>query len=617
MNTLDNIEEPLSASGLTHEESEVNHPEDSTNETLEVSDENKESSASHEFSSLSKKALIDKLEEVLKMPIDKMDREIVDAIKQAFYRKHKFDVEQQKKIFIENGGNESEFVPQPNEEENTFKNLLQKYKELKSSFIENVEKLKEENYKRKLALLEQLKSLSESGDVGESLPLFRKVQQEWKNIGAVPQAKVNELWKTYNSYMERFYDLIKINNELRDYDFKKNLEQKIALCVAAEKLALEKDVVIASRMLQKLHEEWREIGPVAREYRDAIWERFKLASSVVNKKHQEFFASLKAQEEQNLAEKVKLCELVEAIDFTTLNTFREWENKTAEIIEWQHQWKNIGFAPRKENIKVYERFRNACDRFFQAKSEFMKVSKAELEANYEKKKALCEKAESLKDSTDWKNTSDILIQIQKEWKTIGPVSKKYSDLLWKRFVSACDHFFEEKAKNFSSKKNEEIANLNLKQEIIEKINNLTKADNVHESVNHLKELILQWNTIGHVPFKEKDKLFKAFKDAVNHQMDALNIDSINRKLISFKDSLKKMIEGDHANQLYREREKLLRTYDALKSDIATYENNIGFINAKSQKSDAIVSELEKKIDHLKEERDLIEKKIKLIDETLS
>ncbi|MGC9150516.1 MAG: DUF349 domain-containing protein [Microbacter sp.] len=617
MNTLDNIEEPLSEEGLTHEESALNHQEDSTNTTPETPDVNKESSATHEFSSLSKMALIEKLEEVLKMPIDKIDKEIVESIKQAFYRKHKIDVEQQKKMFVENGGNESDFVPQPNDEENAFKNLLQKYKELKSSFIENIEKLKEENYKRKLALLEQLKSLSESGDVGESLPLFRKVQQEWKNIGAVPQAKVNELWKTYNSYMERFYDLIKINNELRDYDFKKNLEQKIALCIAAEKLALEKDVVIASRMLQKLHEEWREIGPVAREYRDEIWERFKQASSVVNKKHQEFFASLKAQEEQNLAEKTHLCELVEAIDLNTLLTFRDWENKTAEIIEWQHQWKNIGFAPRKENIKVYERFRNACDRFFQAKSEFMKTSKAELEANYEKKKALCEKAESLKDSTDWKNTSDILIQIQKEWKTIGPVSKKYSDMLWKRFVSACDHFFEEKAKNFSSKKNEEITNLNLKQEIIEKINNFKKSDNVQESVNHLKELILQWNSIGHVPFKEKDKLFKAFKDAINHQMDALNIDSINRKLISFKDSLEKMIEGDHANQLYREREKLLRTYDALKSDIATYENNIGFINSKSQKSDTIVSELEKKIERLKEERDLIEKKIKLIDETLS
>lgn len=617
MNTLDNIEEPLLEPGLTHEESELNHPEDSTNTTPETSDINKESNASHEFSSLSKMALIEKLEELLKLPIDKIDKEIVESLKQTFYRKHKFDVEQQKKAFIENGGNENDFVPEPNEEENTFKNLLQKYKELKSTFIENIEKLKEENYKRKLALLEQLKSLSESGDVGESLPIFRKVQQEWKNIGAVPQAKVNELWKTYNNYMERFYDLIKINNELRDYDFKKNLEQKLALCIAAEKLALEKDVVIASRMLQKLHEEWREIGPVAREYREEVWERFKLASSIINKKHQEFFSSLKAQEEQNLAEKVRLSEQVEAIDLSTLNTFRDWESKTAEIIEWQHQWKNIGFAPRKENIKVYERFRNACDRFFQAKSEFMKLSKAELEANYEKKKALCEKAESLKDSTDWKNTSDILIQIQKEWKTIGPVSKKYSDVLWKRFVSACDHFFEEKNKNFSSKKNEEVANLNLKQEIIDKINNFKKSENVQESINHLKELIFQWNSIGHVPFKEKDKLFKTFKEAINHQMDALNIDSINRKLITFKDSLEKMVEGDHTNQLYREREKLLRTYDALKSDIATYENNIGFINAKSQKSDTIVNELEKKIERLKEERDLIEKKIKLIDETLS
>lgn len=617
MDTLDDIKPQSSESTSSYTNSENSDLQQASEEqSVEQIDVNKENESFREFASLSKTALIEKLQEILKNPIEKIDKEEVEGIKQYFYRKHKLEIEQQKKTFVENGGIETDFAPLPDEDELQFKALLQTYKDQKYAYAENIEKIKEDNLKKKLSILEQLKEIAESGDVGESLPIFKKLQQEWKSIGAIPQTKVNELWKIYNGYMERFYDLIKINNELRDYDFKKNLEQKIALCVAAEKLAIEKDVVVASRMLQKLHEEWREIGPVAREFREEVWERFKTASTVVNKKHQEFFAGLKAQEELNLQAKTKLCESVEAIDYSKLINFRDWENKTNEIIELQHQWKSVGFAPRKENIKIYERFRTTCDHFFQQKSEFMKASKAELDANYEKKKVLCEKAESLKDSTDWKNTTDILIQIQKEWKTIGPVAKKYSDALWKRFVSACDHFFEEKAKTFSSKKVEEMGNLNLKQELIDKINALKKTDNVQESFDHLKELLSQWHTIGHVPFKEKDKIFKSFKDAVNKQMDALNIDAVNRKLISFKDTVEKMIEGDHSNQLFREREKLLRTYDTLKSEIATYENNIGFITAKSKKSDAIVTELERKIERLKEERNLIEKKIKLIDDNL-
>jgi hypothetical protein len=350
--------------------------------------------------------------------------------------------------------------------------------------------------------------------------------------------------------------------------------------------------------------------------RDELWNRFKNASTVINKKHQEFFAVLKAQEEVNLAAKTTLCEQVEAIDLTTLKTYKDWEAKTAEIVGLQQQWKTIGFAPRKENIKIYERFRSACDQFFRTKSEFMKATKAELDTNYEKKKALCEKAESLKDSTDWKGTTQIMIDIQKEWKTIGPVQKKYSDMLWKRFVSACDFFFEQKEQIFSSKKTEEHTNLTLKKELIESIDSFVKGEDAQESLSELKALIAKWNTIGHVPFKEKDKIFKAFKDAVNKQMDALNIDAINRKLISFKDNLEKIAEGEHPNQLYREREKLLRIYDNLKVEISTYENNMGFISSKSKKSDLIVQELEHKIDRLKEERNLIEKKIKLIDESL-
>nr|WP_236714404.1 DUF349 domain-containing protein [Paludibacter jiangxiensis] len=568
------------------------------------------------YVALSQTELVEKLKEVMNKSVAEIEKEEIDAIRQLFYKKNKAEIENQKKAFIENGGEESAFEPETDNNEIVLKELLQKYREEKASHYDAVEKEREENLSKKVAILDQLKTIAESGDLGESLSVFRKLQQEWKAIGQVPQAKVNELWKTYNLYMERFYDLIKINNEMRDYDFKKNLEQKTVLCDTAEKLTEEKDVVAASRLLQKLHEEWREIGPVARELREDLWNRFKNASTVINKKHQEFFASLKAQEEVNLTAKTALCEQVEAIDLTTLKTYKDWEAKTTEIVGLQQQWKTIGFAPRKENIKIYERFRSACDQFFRSKSEFMKATKAELDTNYEKKKALCEKAESLKDSTDWKATTQIMVDIQKEWKTVGPVQKKYSDMLWKRFVSACDYFFEQKEKVFSSKKSEEHTNLALKKDLIDSIANFVKGEDIQESLNELKALIAKWSTIGHVPFKEKDKIFKAFKDAVNKQMDALNIDAINRKLISFKDNIEKIADGEHPNQLYREREKLLRIYDSLKAEISTYENNMGFISAKSKKSDLIVQELEHKIERLKEERNLIEKKIKLIDESL-
>jgi hypothetical protein len=568
------------------------------------------------YVALSQAELVEKLKEVMNKSVTEIEKEEVDAIRQLFYKKNKAEIENQKKVFVENGGEESAFEPEIDHNEVILKDLLQKYREEKASHYDAIEKEREDNLSKKVAILDQLKTIAESGDLGESLSVFRKLQQEWKTIGQVPQAKVNELWKTYNLYMERFYDLIKINNEMRDYDFKKNLEQKTVLCDTAEKLTEEKDVVAASRLLQKLHEEWREIGPVSRELREELWNRFKNASTVINKKHQEFFASLKAQEEVNLTAKTALCEQVEAIDLTTLKTYKDWEAKTIEIVGLQQQWKTIGFAPRKENIKIYERFRSACDLFFRSKSEFMKATKAELDTNYEKKKALCEKAESLKDSTDWKATTQIMVDIQKEWKTVGPVQKKYSDMLWKRFVSACDYFFEQKETVFSSKKSEEHTNLALKKDLIDSIANFIKGEDIQESLNELKALIGKWSTIGHVPFKEKDKIFKAFKDAVNKQMDALNVDAINRKLISFKDNIEKIADGEHPNQLYREREKLLRIYDSLKAEISTYENNMGFISTKSKKSDLIVQELEHKIERLKEERNLIEKKIKLIDESL-
>ena len=618
MDLIDDTKEQLPENELTREEQAISQ---NSVATTAVEEEHEATEATNNFlrtfAALSQAELVAKLKEIMAKPIAEIDREEVDAIRQIFYKKHKSDIEAQKKAYIEQGGEESQFEATPDDKENILKELLQKYREVKATQLDAIEKERDENLAKKLAILEQLKTLSESGDLGESLSAFRKLQQEWKAIGQVPQTKVNELWKNYNQQMEHFYDLIKINNEMRDYDFKKNLEQKTVLCETAEKLAEEKDVVAASRMLQKLHEEWREIGPVARELREDLWNRFKNASTIINKHHQEFFAVLKMQEETNLTAKTALCTKVEATDLSTLKTYKDWEAKTEEIIALQQEWKTIGFAPRKENIKIYERFRAACDLFFKKKSEFMKATKAELDVNYEKKKALCEKAESLKDSTDWKNTTQIMIDIQKEWKTIGSVQKKYSDALWKRFVTACDYFFEQKEKIFSSKKSEEHTNLAQKKELIESINNFEKGVDPQASLADLQALIAKWHTIGHVPFKEKDKIFKAFKDAVSQQMDALNIDAVNRKLISFKDNIGKIAEGEHPNQLYREREKLIRVYDGLKVEISTYENNMGFITAKSKKSDQIVQELEHKIEKLKEERNLIEHKIKLIDESLS
>ena len=616
MDLLDETKEQLSETKVSQPET-ISLPEPEAAKVA-VEQENIESTNNflNSHASLTQAELGEKLKEIMSNPVANIEKDEVDAIKQLFYKKNKAEIELQKKAFVEEGGDESAFVPTTDENEATLKELLQSYREQKASHYDSIEKEREENLTKKNAILDQLKEIAESGDVGESLALFRKLQQEWKVVGQVPQVKVNELWKNYNLYMERFYDLIKINNEMRDYDFKKNLEQKSLLCDNAEKLTIEKDVVAASRMLQKLHEDWLEVGQVSREIREELWNRFKNASTIINKRHQDFFASLKAQEEINLSAKTTLCEQVEAIDLSLLKTYKEWEAKTAEVVEYQHQWKTIGFAPRKENIKIYERFRSACDKFFRQKSEFMKATKSELDANFEKKKALCEKAESLKESNDWKATTQIMVEIQKEWKTIGPVQKKYSDMLWKRFVTACDFFFEQKEKVFSSKKTEEVTNLNLKKELIDAITNFVKGNDAQESLSKLKALIAQWNTIGHVPFKDKDKIFKAFKDAVNQQMDTLNIDAVNRKLINFKDNIEKIAESEHPNQLYREREKLLRIYDSLKVEIATYENNMGFISSKSKKSDLIVQELENKIEKLKEDRNLIEKKIKLIDESL-
>lgn len=568
-----------------------------------------------DYATSSKQELIDALKLLIDKEVDAA-KDGVEHIKQLFYKKVKLEVEEQKKLFVENGSIETDFVAAKDELEESFKALLNEFRVKKATVMAQLEKEKDNNLLQKQHLLEQMKVLVASNDdVSTHINEFRALQQKWKSIGPVPQTASTELWKQYNLYQESFWDLIKINNELREYDFKKNLESKTSLCEAAEKLSDETDVISAFLKLQKLHEEWHELGPVAREIREQIWARFKDASTAINKKHQSYFDSIRKLEEENLVTKTELCEKIEAFDFSNLNNYRLWDDATKTILAWQEEWRSIGFAPRKVNQKIFDRYRKACDAFFAAKGEFYKETKNVLTVNSEKKKALCEQAEALKDSTDWKETGEKLILLQKEWKTIGPVAKKYSDELWKRFIAACDYFFEQKNKSTSGQRNAESENLAKKKELIAKISAFEKSENNNESVATLRALMAEWNTIGHVPFKEKDKVYKEYRDAVDKQFETLNVDATNRRMDNFRSNIKD-ISGKGENKLYREREKLMRAYEHLKSEIATYENNIGFFTSSSKKGGGLIKEMERKIESLKDESKLIEQKINLIDENI-
>ena len=540
------------------------------------------------------------------------DKQEIDYLKQTFYKLHKTEQDAARKAFIDEGGNPDDFVPDPDPWETRFKEIMNSIKEKRSVMAAELEQEKEQNLQKKLAILDKMKELTETtDDTSKIYNEFKQLQQEWNDIKQVPVGKVNELWKTYQLYTEKFYDMVKLNNEFREYDFKKNLEQKTRLCEAAEKLAEEPDVVSAFHQLQKLHQEFRNIGPIAKDLRESIWARFKAASTVVNRRHQQHFEMLKEKEQTNLDQKTVICEIAESIDYDNLKTFADWENKTQEILALQAKWKTIGYAPQKMNVKIFERFRAACDEFFKRKAAFFKQIKENMAENLEKKKALCEKAEALKDSTDWKQTAEILTQLQKEWKTIGPVAKKHSDSVWKRFIGACDYFFEQKNNATSSQRSKEIANMAKKEEIIKKLAALDASGTTdNDTTEQTRSLIKEWNSIGHVPFKEKDRLYNEFHKLADKLFDKLNISASERKLSDFKSGLGK---GDN---LYRDREKLVRTYENLKSDIQTYENNLGFLNSSSKKGNTLVAEVTRKIERLKGDMELILKKIAAIDEKL-
>ncbi len=540
------------------------------------------------------------------------DKQEIDLLKQTFYKLHKAEQEAARKAFEVQGGKPEEFVPAADPLENKFKEIMSSIKEKRSEMAAEAEREKEDNLAKKLQILDKMKDLIEnSDDTGKIYNEFKELQQQWNDIKQVPIGKVNELWKSYQLYTEKFYDMVKLNNEFREYDFKKNLEQKTKLCEAAEKLAAEDDVVSAFHQLQNLHQEFRNIGPVAKELRESIWARFKAASTAINRRHQQHFEELKEKEQNNLDQKTVICEIAEAMEYDTFKTFADWEDKTKEILALQAKWKTIGYAPQKMNVKIFERFRAACDEFFKRKAAFYKDIKNSMAENLEKKKALCEKAEALKDSTDWKATAEILTKLQKEWKTIGPVSKKHSDAVWKRFIGACDHFFAQKNKANSSQRSVESDNMTKKENIISQLHEIEKAGNEDESVaDKIRGLIKEWNGIGHVPFKEKDRLYNDFHSTVDRLFAKLNITASEKKLSSFKSNL------SSGNNLYRDREKLVRTYEGLKNDIQTYENNLGFLTSASKKGNSLVQDIQRKIERLKGDMELVTKKIAAIDEKL-
>ena len=536
----------------------------------------------------------------------------IDHLKTAFYKLLFAEREADQKTFIENGGDPEAYVMKTDDSEEQFKAEMGLIKEKRAKAFQQQEEEKKANLQRKQQIIEKIKMMSTSPEeANKSYNDFKALQQEWKDIKAVPAEKANELWRNYQLYVEQYYDLLNLNRELREYDFKKNLEQKTLLCEAAEKLADEPDAVSAFHQVQELHQQYREIGPVAKELREQIWARFKAASTVINKRHQQHFEELRAKEEENLTRKTALCEKVEAIAKEENKNATDWENHTKQIIDIQTEWKTIGFAPQKMNVKIFDRFRAACDDFFGRKAEFFKTLKEKFAENTKKKKEMVEQAKALMDSTDWKATSDKLIKLQKEWKTIGMVPKKVGDQLWAEFVTACNKFFEARNAATAGTRNEEQQNLDRKKEIIAKLKELldSTADNVQAT---LQQLIDEYGKIGHVPFKEKDKLFKEYHKVVDALYKQLNISASKQRLDNFKSSIKSMAKQGE-DMLDNERGRLMRRYEQLKSEITTYENNLGFLNASSKKGNSLIDEMNRKVNKLKDDLELIRQKIKAID----
>ena len=540
------------------------------------------------------------------------NKEEIDHLKTSFYKLHIAEREARLKEYLNAGGDPDKYQIVPDEDETVFKAEMAVIRENRTKLFQQQEAEKQANLEKKLEIINKIKAMATSPEqANKSYPEFKELQQQWKEIKSVPANKASELWRSYQLYVEQFYDLLKLNIEAREYDFKKNLELKTKLCESAEKLADEPDVISAFHQLQELHQPYREIGPVAKDLRESIWARFKAASTVINKRHQQHFEDLRAKEEDNLARKTELCEKAEAIAKDENKGASDWEKHTKEIIALQAEWKTIGFAPQKMNVKIFERFRGTCDDFFGRKAAFFKDLKDSFAANIEKKKALIEKARAMCDSTDWKSTGDKFIALQKEWKTIGGVPKKIGDQLWNDFLEACNKFFAARNAANAGVHNEERANLEKKRSIIEKLRNFTAegVDNVQEKV---QQLIEEYNSVGHVPYKEKDNVYNDYHAALDKLYKELNISTSRRKLDNFKTNLKNVAKrGEDA--LDNERGRLMRRYDQLRQEIQTYENNLGFLTASSKKGNSLVDELKRKVQKLKDDMELVKQKIKAID----
>ncbi len=558
-----------------------------------------------------KQEVLDRVKEMAQSD-DVPQKEEIDLLKTVFYKLHSAERDAQIKAYLAEGGDPEKYVLTPDGTEDEFKAGMQVIKEKRAKIFLEQEAEKQANLAHKLDIIEKIKTLATSPEeANQSYQEFKALQQEWKEIKAVPADKANELWRNYQLYVEQFYDMIKLNSEAREYDFRKNLEAKTKLCEAAEKLDEEKDVISAFHQLQELHQEYREIGPVAKELRESIWTRFKAASTVINKKHQQHFELLRAKEEENLSLKTALCEKVEAINQQERKLATEWENASKEVIELQNEWKKIGFAPQKMNVKIFERFRIANDKFFSSKAEYFKELKGEYAANAEKKRALIEKAKTLADSTEWRKTGEQLANLQKEWKQIGVVPRKVGDQLWQEFIGACNKFFEARNKANAGTRNAEHANLQKKREVVEKIKALaeSKAENMQQQV---QSLIEEYKAVGHVPFKEKDALYNSFREAVDTIYKNLHTSNAKKHLDNFRSNLKNVAEkGGEA--LDNERGRLMRRFDQLRSEINTYENNLGFLNAASKKGNSLVEELNRKVQKLKDDLELVKQKIKAVD----
>ncbi len=576
--------------------------------------ENKETMVQIEdYASKSKTELLAALEALVEKPIEEIKRDEA-PIKTAFYQIRKAEVEKEKEEFLANGNEEAAFVASADEDEAKLKDLLNQIKEKRAAHNAALEEARAKNLEAKVAIIDEIKKISEDADnVNKQYNRVQELRHQFQEIGEVPAVSSTEVWKSYQAAVESFYDMLKVNKELRDYDFKKNLELKQQLCSDAEKLSENENVVDAFRTLQSLHDKWREIGPVAKELRDELWTRFKEASAAVNKRHQAFFESRKKNEKENEDAKTALCEKIESIDLSSISTYAAWDEATKQIIALQEDWKKLGFASHKVNAALFARFRSSCDEFFAQKAAFFKKMKEEMAANLEKKVALCEKAEALKDSQDWKKATDAFVALQKEWKTVGPVVKKQSDAVWKRFVSACDYFFEQKNKLTVNVRQEERSNLKQKKAVIAAVNEQLNSADEKEAVKKIRELMKQWQEIGHVPYKDKDKVYAEYKKAIDAAFEKFDMKENRANMANFENSINNMTDTE---KMYREREKLVRTYEQSVNELKTFENNLGFFNAQSKSGNSMLKEMERRIAKIKEDIAMLEKKIKMIDEKL-